>query len=195
MLTGDENKPAGKSGQRKKNTQQQGKKTGSQRRAPAQAQELQPDPLKDIPEVVSAPVVSTVEEALTSTSLTHGSPADSVPTVEVASAEAAPVQSTEATLVPSAEAGPVTYQTIANAYCDYTLQSLDQTRSFFEKLAAVRSPDKAFELQAEFARQACDGFATQSEKIRELHGELAKQRVKRWEDFVARMISPSLERQ
>jgi hypothetical protein len=203
MLSGDQNKPAGKSGQRKKNTQQQGKKSGSQRRTSAQPQELQQDQLKDIPEVVSAPVVSTMEEALTGTSLGHGSPADSVPTVEVVSeqadpvrpTEAAPVQSTVATLVPSAEPAPVSYQTIANAYCNYTLESLDRTRSFFEKLAAVRSPDKALELQAEFAKQACDGFVTEAEKIRELHSELARQRVKRWEDFVARMISPSLERQ
>jgi hypothetical protein len=201
MLSGD-NKPAGKSGQRKKNTQQQGKKSGLQRRASAQPQELQQDQLKDIPEVVSAPVVSTMEEALTGTSLAHGSPADSVPAVEVASeqaepvppTEAAPVQSTVATLVPSAEPAPVSYQTIANAYCNYTLESLDRTRSFLEKLAAVRSPDKALELQAEFAKQACDGFVTEAEKIRELHSELARQRVKRWEDFLARMISPALER-
>lgn len=208
MLSGDENKPIGKSGQRKKNTQQQGKKADSRRRKSAQPQELQQEQFKDIPEVVTAPVASTVEAPASallagssSAELADSTPADSVPTVQVAveetaavlSAEAVPVPSTPATLVPSsAQALPVTYQTIANAYCNYTLQSLDQTRSFFEKLAAVRSPGKAFELQTEFAKQACDGFVAESEKIRELHGELTRQRVKRWEEFVAWMISPSL---
>lgn len=209
MLSGDENKPIGKSGQRKKNAQQQGKKADSRRRKSAQPQELQQDPLKDIPEAANAPVASTVEEApadalLTDSSaaeLAGSSPADSVPTVEVTveetapalSAEAIPVPLTEAALVPSsAQAGPVTYQTIANAYCGYALQSFDQTRSFFEKLAAVRSPGTVLELQTEFAKQACEGFVAESEKIRELHGELARQRVKRWEELVAWMISPSL---
>lgn len=193
MLSGDENKPTGKSVQRKKNTQSQGKKAFSRRRKSAQPQELQPDQFQDTPEAINAPVTLTVEEALPGVLVVDSSsaelatarvPDDSVPTVEDASEEAV--------LVPSAAAAPVSYQTIANAYCNYTLQSFDQIRSFFEKLAAVRSPDKALELQTEFARQAYEGFATESQKIHQLHGELAKQRVKRWEDLVAWMIGPSL---
>jgi hypothetical protein len=208
MLSGDENKPIGKSGQRKKNTQSQGKKAFSRRRKSAQPQELGQDQFQDIPEAISAPVTSTVEDAPPGVLLTERSSAelpdsfadDSVPSVAVPSeeavpllpAEAAPFPSTGATPVPSAEAAAVSYQTIANAYCNYTLQSFDQIRCFFEKLAAVRSPDKALELQTEFARLAYEGFAAESQKIHELHGELAKQRVKRWEDFVAWMIGPSL---
>jgi hypothetical protein len=193
MLSGDENKPIGKSGQRKKNTQSQGKKAFSRRRKSAQPQELQPDQFQDTPEAINAPVTLTVEEAPPGVLLIDSSsaelatarfPDDSVPTVEDASEEAVPV--------PSAAAAPISYQTIANAYCNYTLQSFDQIRCFFEKLAAVRSPDKALELQTEFARQAYEGFAAESQKIHELHGELAKQRVKRWEDLVAWMIGPSL---
>lgn len=186
MLSGDENKPIGKSGQRKKNTQQQGKKADSRRQKSAQPQELQQGHLQNIPEVVevaSAPLVATVEFP-TSTPHTDSSPIESSPTVPAAEEEVVPVA--------SAETVSVSYQTIANAYCNYTMQSLDQTRSFFERLAAVRSPDKALELQTEFAKQAYEGFATKSQKICELHSELAKQRVKRWEDFVSRMISPSL---
>lgn len=58
MLSGDENKPIGKSGQRKKNTQQQGKKADLRRRKSAQPQELQQDQFKDIPGVATAPVAS-----------------------------------------------------------------------------------------------------------------------------------------
>jgi hypothetical protein len=208
MLSGDENKPIGKSGQRKKNTQNQGKKALSRRRKSAQPQELQQDQFQDTPEAISTPVASTVEDTRpgallidsSSAALTDSFPDDGVPTVKATSEEAVPVLLAEAILIPSTEATPVqpaetvavSYQTIANAYCSYTLQSLDQTRSFFEKLATVRSPDKALELQTEFARQAYEGFAAESQKIHELHGELAKQRVKRWEDFVAWMIGPSL---
>ena len=63
-------------------------------------------------------------------------------------------------------------QAIANAYRDYTKQSLEDAQSFAEKLTAARSLDKAVEAQTEFARQACETFADNSRKIRELHREL-----------------------
>jgi len=65
--------------------------------------------------------------------------------------------------------------------------SLEQTRSYFEKLAGVRSLGGAFEVQAEFARQACETFIAESQRIRELHGELTRQRLKRLEGFMEKM--------
>ena len=63
-------------------------------------------------------------------------------------------------------------QAIANAYRDYTRKSLEDAQSFAEKLSAARSLDKAVEAQAEFAKKACENFAADSRKIRELHREL-----------------------
>jgi hypothetical protein len=110
--------------------------------------------------------------------------AASVEAAPVASMEAAPVASAELAPSASAEAAPVSYQTIANAYGDLTRRSLDQTTSFFEKFWGVRSLDKVFELQAEFTKQACDNFVAESQRIRDLHRELAKQRLESWEGFV-----------
>jgi hypothetical protein len=172
MLSGDENKPIGKSGPRKRKAKQEakqeGKKAEPRRRKSAQQQDPQQDQLQDALEAISAPVTSI------GNSRTGASPTDSSPVVPVETAQTI----------------PVSYQTIANAYRNYTRQSLDQTRSFFEKLAGVRSLDEAFELQTEFAKQAYEGFVAESQKIRELHSELARQRLKRWEGVVARMINP-----
>jgi phasin family protein len=75
--------------------------------------------------------------------------------------------------VPSPAAAPVGgIQAIANAYRDYTRKSLEDAQSFAEKLSAARSLDKAVEAQAEFAKKACENFAADSRKIRELHREL-----------------------
>jgi len=79
----------------------------------------------------------------------------------------------------------VSFQTIANAYGDFTRKSLEETRSFIEKLTGVRSLDKAIELQTEFATQAYQTFVTESQKIRELHSELAKQTFKPLKDLAA----------
>jgi hypothetical protein len=83
---------------------------------------------------------------------------------------------------------PVNIQTIANAYRDYTKKSLQETGSFVKKLMAVRSVDKAIEVQTEFARQAYANFVAESQKICELYSELAKQIIFRpWEGFAAKV--------
>lgn len=208
MLGGDENKPMGKSGQRKRGTGREGKKAEPRRRQSAQPQEPQQDQLQEdqllvVPEAVSismqlapeavsapsevAPELLSAPIVPTGASLAVVSPVDSAPVIP----PVVPVPLAETLPVTSAEAEPVRYQTIASAYCNYTLQSLDRTRSYFERLAAVRSPDKALELQSEFAKQAYEGFVTESQRICELHSKLAQERLKRWEDFVARMIPSS----
>ncbi|MGZ5876416.1 MAG: phasin family protein [Bradyrhizobium sp.] len=81
---------------------------------------------------------------------------------------------------------PISIQTIANAYGDYTKKSLQETRSFLEKLMGARSLDKALEVQTEFAKQTYETFVAESQKICGLYGELAKQAYKPWESLVAK---------
>jgi hypothetical protein len=89
--------------------------------------------------------------------------------------------------VAPADKGPISIQTIANAYRDYTKKSFQETGSFVEKLMAVRSFDQAIEVQTEFARQAYANFVAESQKICELHTELARQIIFRpWQGFAAR---------
>src|ERR1700739_3709498 len=80
---------------------------------------------------------------------------------------------------------PVSIQTIANAYVDYTSKSLQESRSFVEKLMGVRSFDNAIEVQTEFARQALANFVAGSQRICELYGKLAAQMVRPWEGLAA----------
>jgi hypothetical protein len=80
---------------------------------------------------------------------------------------------------------PVSIQTIANAYVDYTRKSLQESRSFVEKLMGVRSFDNAIEVQTEFARQALANFVAGSQEICELYGKLATQSFRPWEGLAA----------
>jgi phasin family protein len=75
-------------------------------------------------------------------------------------------------------AAPVSLQTIANAYGDYTRRSLEETRSFVEKLKGAKSLDKAVEVQTEYAHHAFEMFVAESRKIYGLHRELARQTLK-----------------
>jgi hypothetical protein len=215
MLSEDENetKPIRKSAARKGKTEQQGKKAEPRKRKAAPRQDPLPDQLLETAAMID--VSATLAESI----LTDISAGEVVPVVpaetdqqqdlqpdqlpEAAETISAPVTlietiafdvpfSEEASAVPDVPtvAEPVSYQAIADAYRRYTTESLDRTQTFFGRLAGVRSLDKAFELQTEFAKQAYDGFVAESRKIRELHGQLTRQRWKQWEGFVAQMMGP-----
>jgi hypothetical protein len=85
-----------------------------------------------------------------------------------------------------AENDPISIQSIANACGDYTRKSLLESRSFVEQLMAVRSLDKAIEVQAEFTRQSYANFLAESQKMCELYREFARQMFQPW-GFAARM--------
>ena len=85
-----------------------------------------------------------------------------------------------------ADPAPISLQTIANAYGDYTRRSFEETRSFVERLKGVRSLDKAMEVQTEFATHAYEIFVAESQKIYGLHKELARQTLKPLEGFVTK---------
>jgi hypothetical protein len=218
MLSENENetKPIRKSAARKGKTGQEGKKAEPRKRKAAPRQDPQPDQSLETVETIDVSATP-AENILTDTSPSEASPVVPVAAAETDQQqdlqpdqlpEAAETISAPVTLietiqfeVPSSEedsavpdvptvAEPVSYQAIADAYRRYTTESLDRTQTFFGRLAGVRSLDKAFELQTEFAKQAYDGFVAESRKIRELHSQLARQRLKQWEGLVARMMGP-----
>ena len=78
------------------------------------------------------------------------------------------------------------FQAIANAYGEYAKKQFEDTKSFAEKLSGVKSLDKAFEAQSEYARSAYETFVADAQKIAGLYGDLAKQTFKPVEGLVAK---------
>jgi hypothetical protein len=191
---GNENKPAGKVSQRKK---AEGNKKNEPRKRKDAQKNAQPAPKPDqllqaLQRLGEQPadVIAPVAEPVASTPLT---PSESFPIetalveaalVEAALVETALVEAVPAPVTEPADATPVSLRTIADAYGDYSKKSIEQTSSFVAKLAGVRSFANAFELQTAFAREAYETFMEQSRRIRDLHRELAKQRLTKLEGFV-----------
>lgn len=207
MLGADdnENKPIGKPGQRKAKAEQTGKKTEPRRRKERQPQEATPEQKQVAAEQVSASVSAPVsdevsasigEQVIAPISEQISAPVSEQSNVAVAATETSasdtslPAPSPLASVPPS-EPAPINFQTIAEAYRDYSRKSFEQTRCFFEKLAGARSLAGAFEIQAEFARQSYETFVAQSRRIRELHGELARQRLQRFERLMTKTTGAS----
>jgi hypothetical protein len=188
MLSADENenKPIGKVDKRKAKADQPGKKGEPKKRKEAKPPAPKPDQLLDALQRASAqveePVSEPEPEVISEPALTTESSAPETPLPEMS-----PIAATEV-----AETAPVSLQTIANAYGDYSKKSFEQTSAFVAKLAGAASLGKAFELQTAFAREAYETFVAESCRIRELHGELAKQRLARLEGFVSKMAQGTL---
>ena len=92
-----------------------------------------------------------------------------------------------------ASAGTVTkgVQAIATAYADYSKKSFEESKTFVEKLAGVRSMDKAVEIQTEFAKTAYELFMAEMTKISELYKDLAKEAYKPLTSLVAKSAAPA----
>jgi phasin family protein len=161
MSSTDQNTPTGKPGRRNR-------KKEPKNRKPDQAKRPQPD--------LSAETIEPIE---TTAAPPDAAPVEPAPVDAAAAADAAPVGAEE-----PADAEPVSFQTIAAAYGDFTRKSLEETRSFVERLSGAGSLDKAMQLQTEFARQAYKTFVEEAQKIRGLHSELAKQSLEPLKDLV-----------
>jgi hypothetical protein len=171
----------------------------AQLQSPDQDQELQqPEPVHaESPKVeqqpaIEEPVVAVVASPeplpAAAPSPFEPAPAEPAPTEPVAAAPPAaepalaepspaePMSAAPMSAAPaSAEPAPVSLQTIANAYRDYTRKSLEEFGSFVEQLSGVRSLDKAMTVQSEFVKRAYETSVAESQKICELHNRLAKQ--------------------
>jgi hypothetical protein len=207
MSSTDQSKPGGKSGQRSRKVKQQSKKPDQRRRAkPDQQPDLRQDerelieaeiaPTETLPiaEEVSTETFSITAEVLTDTSSIAAEA--STDTSSIAATVVAAEPHSRGALVPidaypvaivSIDAFFIGFQAVANAYREYTRRSLEDTLCFVEKFTAVRSFDKAIEVQSEFASQACGTFVTDSQKIWRLYSELARQVFRPFERLVVRV--------
>jgi len=153
MSSSNQNKPGGKPGQRNRKPEQARSQKPEQLQSPKpeQQQSLEPQQLQRLrPEQQQSPEPKQPQNG--------NKPIDAT--------------------VASANTLSIDIQAIATAYGDYTRKSFEQTKCFVEKLSGVRSLDKAIEIQTEFAKQAYETFVAESQKIRELYSELAKQTFK-----------------
>jgi Phasin protein len=167
MMGTDQDKSLGKPAPRGRKAERRSPKSERQQSPmPDQPQEAKPQIEATVMSTDAAPIDAIV-------------PADTAPVGAVVLADTAPIGA-----VAAAESVPISFQTIANAYGDYTRKSLEETRSFVEQLAGARSLDKAIEIQAEFAKHTCETFLADSQRIWQLYSELAKQIFKPLQGFL-----------
>jgi hypothetical protein len=85
------------------------------------------------------------------------------------------------------ELAPVSLQTIANAYRDYTRKSFEEIGCYFEQLTGARSLDKAMKVQSDFMKRAYETSVAESQRIYELHNRLARQTFQPFQRLMGKM--------
>lgn len=78
------------------------------------------------------------------------------------------------------------FQAIAAAFTDYSKKSAEEGTAFIEKLAGVKSLDKAIEVQTDFAKSSYESFVAEATKIGELYQNLAKEALKPLEGLTSK---------
>jgi hypothetical protein len=88
-----------------------------------------------------------------------------------------------------ASAGTVTkgVQAIATAYADYSKKSYEESKTFVEKLAGVKSIEKAIEIQTDYAKSAYESFIAGATRIGELYADLTKETYKPFEAYIGKV--------
>ena len=81
-----------------------------------------------------------------------------------------------------------TTQTITTEITEYSKRSLENGSKAMQSLFAVKSPEKAFEVQTEYAKAAYEDFTAQVAKLGELYAELAKEIFKPYETFAGKSL-------
>jgi hypothetical protein len=167
MPTTDQEKPAAKPRQRSRNADQ--RKQKGEQQATVRPDRDQRSPIMAAPAEATPAAMAAAEEAKEAISQVALSGEVLLPDVPY-------------TTPPSNAVG---LQSVALAYDDYTRKSWQASRFLVERLMTSRSFDEAIEIQGEFAKQAYANFVTQSQKICELYGELAKQFFRPFDNFAA----------
>lgn len=78
-------------------------------------------------------------------------------------------------------------QAIAVEIADYAKKSFEDGAQAFEKLAGVRSLDKAIEVQQSYLKDAYESFVTQASKIGAIYADVAKESYRPFENYVAKV--------
>jgi len=76
---------------------------------------------------------------------------------------------------------------IAKQITDYSKNSIEQGSQTLEKLLTTKSPDKAFEVQTEYAKAAYESYVSHATKLGQLYTELAQETFKSYQDFASKL--------
>ena len=77
-------------------------------------------------------------------------------------------------------------QAITVEASEYSKKAFENGSAAVEKFFAAKSPEKALEVQADYLKQAYEGFVAQATKMSDLYVEMAKDAYKPFEQIVAK---------
>jgi hypothetical protein len=109
-----------------------------------------------------------------------------VPTVKIDDMQRTTNDNLDATMHSFEGATRVT-QEMASQIADYSKRSFEHGTKTMENLLGAKSPDKAFEVQTEYARAAYESYVSHATKLGHLYADLAREAFKSYQDFASKL--------
>jgi len=78
-------------------------------------------------------------------------------------------------------------QAITAEIADYTRRSFEHGAKTMEKLVGAKSPDKAFEVQTEYARAAYESYVSYATNLYQLYVDLGREAFRSYQDLTAKL--------
>src|SRR5215510_10328158 len=78
-------------------------------------------------------------------------------------------------------------QAITAAIADYTRRSFEHGAKTMEKLVGAKSPDRAFEVQTEYARAAYEDYVSYATNLCQLYVDLGREAFRSYQDLTAKL--------
>jgi len=79
-------------------------------------------------------------------------------------------------------------QAIAVEMADYSKKAFEDGSKALEKLFGAKTPEKAIEIQSDFAKASYEAFIAEATKIGELYADLAKEFYKPFEGYLVKAV-------
>ena len=79
-------------------------------------------------------------------------------------------------------------QTITTEFADYSKRSFENGTKAMQSLLAVKSPEKAIEVQTDYVKAAYEDFTAEITKLGVLYADLAKEVFKPYENLVGKSL-------
>lgn len=90
------------------------------------------------------------------------------------------------TMMKSYSTMAASFQTLASEATDYSKKSIEEGTAAVEKLVAAKSPEKALEIQADYAKSSYEAMVAQATKMGEIYTDIAKEAYKPFEKVAAK---------
>lgn len=85
-------------------------------------------------------------------------------------------------------------QTLTSEATDFSKKSYEDSAAVVEQLFSAKTPEKALEIQSDYAKTSYEGFVAQATKMSEIYADLARKAYEPYEAAASTSAAPAAKK-